>query len=99
VGSSLLALLLAASVSGAALPRTEIVARLDPAIHRIEATAYLDLRDERSTTPIVRLASKLDVREVSCEGRRIAFEVAPSDSDPALSHVTLHPTVRPLGAR
>ncbi len=88
---ALLGLFLVLAAPAPPAPRTEVVARLDPAIHRLEATAVVATTDARATAPVFEINARLQVREVACDGKRVAFEVAPAEGDASMSHVTLHP--------
>jgi len=86
------ALALAASPGQPA--RTEIQARLDPAIHRIEASAVLVVEGEGGSAPDFELSARLRVQEVLCDGDRVAFDVVPSEKDPGMSRIRLRPKGR-----
>ncbi len=86
--------ILALAASPPPTARTSIVARLDPAIHRIEATAAVSLDGEGGAAPVFEISARLAVTEALCDGERVAFEVAPSEGDPLLSRLTLRPGSR-----
>lgn len=71
-----------------ALGRTEILVRLDPEIHRMEATAVLHRPGPEPESQVFEISARLTVKEVRADGEKVAFEVAPQDGD-SLSRITV----------
>ena len=91
MGSLALLSVLALAAPPVQAARTSIVARLDPAIHRIEATAVVDLDAGTGAAPVFELSARLPVKEALCDGERVAFDVAPAEGDSGPSRLTLRP--------
>src|SRR5262245_61243725 len=104
---SLEAALLLLACSGPALAHTSdvpedtsafdvaVVARLDPATHRIDASATLTL-DWAATQPVVTLRKDLAIREVLLDGELVKFSFEP-EGESRLATLRLRPERQPAG--
>ena len=72
-----------------ALAPIDIVARLDPETHRIEAQATVPMEGASPAPVVFTLSSRLQVSEILCDGESVKFDVAASKEDPKLSQVTV----------
>lgn len=78
-------------------PRIEIVVRIDPAIHRIEASATVPVETPASGEVVFELASSLEVSQVLRDGDRVAFEVTQVEGSSGLSRVAVRARDRAAG--
>ncbi len=76
-------------------PALRIVARLAPDMHRIEATASMDLETTGPNEPAFELNGGIVVREVRMDGKDVPIRVTPPAAKGGKARVTIEPPARP----